>query len=338
MVARRPRIAAVFLLIFALCANSAIAQTPIVRSASDTLSSNGDSFTFITRGTASARIQTLDSYTGTWEVQCSVDGGTTFDTDDELNLTLDGQTSTTAQSVSDTVGVWAVNVAGCTHIKIVATAGFAASDTVVHVHAISVGGGVGSGSGSGSSFDGVLLDAAAGDPLTNTTANSLKTTLYDSSGNAIATSTGGSGTVDANTTRTVEATDSAVVTHLANLATYLQPGSTQIMRSDGSDNDDETQVKATAGVLLAISGRNNHATTHVYLRCTNLTAANTTPGTSTIFFEMMLPAGGGFVQGSFGPGGLTFGTALTCYLATGEATTDTTDPAADDVVVNVVYR
>lgn len=188
-----------------LLSGEAFAQT--VRSATDTLSSNGDSFVMITRGMASARIQTLDSYTGTWEAQCSVDGGVTYDADDELNLTLDGQTSV-VQSVSDTVGVWAVNVAGCTHIKIIATAGFAASDTVMHVHAISVGGGVGA--GGGSSFDGVLLDAASGDPLTNTTANTLKATLYNTTGTAIAESDGGSGAVSSNTTRVVIATDDPV--------------------------------------------------------------------------------------------------------------------------------
>jgi hypothetical protein len=129
-----------------------LAAQPIFRHVSvgesDTLSSNGDSFVVSVGGMASARIQTLDSYTGTWEVQCSVDGGVTYDTDDELNLVLDGQSST-AQSVSDTVGVWAVNVAGCTHIKVIATAGFAASDTTIAVGAVASGGGAGGSGGGG---------------------------------------------------------------------------------------------------------------------------------------------------------------------------------------------
>jgi hypothetical protein len=43
----------------------------------DTLSSNGDSVTLSAAnvgGFGSVKIQTLDSYSGTWEVQCSLDG------------------------------------------------------------------------------------------------------------------------------------------------------------------------------------------------------------------------------------------------------------------------
>lgn len=135
-----------------------------------------------------------------------------------------------------------------------------------------------------------------------------------------------------------ETTLSAMAANLASLATYLQPGSGALIRSDNTDNDDETEIKATAGVLLAISGRNSSADTDAYVRCTNATAASTTPGTTTVIYEMMLPYGGGFVQGSLGPAGMAFGTALTCYLATGTAVTDTTDPAQDAVVVNLTYR
>jgi hypothetical protein len=144
------------------------AQAPFVQMVSkggqDTLSSNGDEMIIELAGMASARIQTLDSYSGTWEVQCSTDLGVTYDTDDELNLVLDGQ-SATAQAVTDTVGIWAANVAGCTHIKIIATAGFAATDTVVRVTAVSSGGGAGGG-GAGTS-DATLAEQQAQTTLLN---------------------------------------------------------------------------------------------------------------------------------------------------------------------------
>src|SRR5688572_10112294 len=98
---------------------------------SDTLSSSTDSFVVNVRGMASLRLQTKDSYSGTWEVQCSADGGVTYDDNDEVNLFLEGASAAAAQAVTDTVGIWTANVAGCTHVKIIATAGFAATDTVI---------------------------------------------------------------------------------------------------------------------------------------------------------------------------------------------------------------
>lgn len=126
------------------------AQPPDSITVSDTLSSNGDSFVVQVRGFASARFQPKDSYSGTWEVQCSVDGGTTYDTDDEVNLSLEGASSAAVQEVTDTVGIWTASVAGCTHLKVIATAGFAASDTTIAVGAVVSGGSSGGGGGGGS--------------------------------------------------------------------------------------------------------------------------------------------------------------------------------------------
>lgn len=115
---------------------SAVAQCG---AASDlVISSSGDSFTCGVAGYASLKLQTLDSYSGTWEVQCSVDG-TTFDTDDELKVTLLGGAA--ADSITDTVGIFDVNVAGCQSIKVISTAGFAASDTTFAARAVAAGGG-----------------------------------------------------------------------------------------------------------------------------------------------------------------------------------------------------
>lgn len=135
-----------------------------------------------------------------------------------------------------------------------------------------------------------------------------------------------------------QTTAAAIQTAVENLATYLQPGSIALIRSDNTNNDDETQIKGSAGVLLSISGRNSSADTDAFVRCVNQVAASTTPGSTTVVYEMLLPYGGGFVQGSLGPAGVTFSTGITCYLATGVAVSDTTDPAENAVVVNVVYR
>lgn len=100
-------------------------------------------------------------------------------------------------------------------------------------------------------------------------------------------------------------------------------------------SEDENEIKATTGVLLSISARNSHATTDAYLKCTNATAANTTPGSTAVWYEMLIPAG---------PSGnndnninATF-TALTCYIVTGKADNNATEVAADDVSYNLRYR
>ena len=55
------------------------------------LDAANDTIELQTGGLASLGIQTLDAYSGTWEVQCSMDGGTTYDADDEVLLTLVGR-------------------------------------------------------------------------------------------------------------------------------------------------------------------------------------------------------------------------------------------------------
>jgi hypothetical protein len=138
------------------------AQPPDSITVSDTLSSNGDSFVVQVRGFASARFQPKDSYSGTWEVQCSVDGGTTYDTDDEVNLSLEGASSAAVQEVTDTVGIWTASVAGCTHLKVIATAGFAASDTTIAVGAVVSGGSSGGGASGAVTCSNCATDATHG--------------------------------------------------------------------------------------------------------------------------------------------------------------------------------
>lgn len=150
----------------------------------------------------SVKIQTLDSYSGTWELQCSLDG-TTFDTDNELKLTMVDST-TVVYSVTDEVGIWDVgNAAGCKSIKMVETAGFAASDTAVVISATQSGGS--GGSGGGTTGDTELPDAAAlADDTANPTVPGTASFLMCFDGvtwDRCPTSDGGAGVVTSNTSR-----------------------------------------------------------------------------------------------------------------------------------------
>ena len=121
-------------------------------SVTDTISSNGDLVILRSDGIGgfgSVKVQTIDSYSGTWEVQCALDGNN-FDTAAELKMTAaDG--STVVVSVTDAVGIWdVVNAAGCEAIRVIATADFSATDTTIVVSGTqSGGGGAGGGSGGG---------------------------------------------------------------------------------------------------------------------------------------------------------------------------------------------
>ncbi len=99
--------------------------------------------------------------------------------------------------------------------------------------------------------------------------------------------------------------------------------------------EDESQVKATAGTLCSIRARNANATTDAFLKCTNLTAANTTPGSSAVYYDMIVPKGGGYVDGIIHA---PFSVALTCYIVTGKADSDATEVAADDVSYFLLYQ
>lgn len=130
------------------------------------------------------------------------------------------------------------------------------------------------------------------------------------------TSTGGAGASDANTTRIVEAS----TTNKA----YISVGTTE----------DESEVKASAGVLRSVSAFNAHATNDAWLKCTNATAASTTPGTTAIVYRMMIPAKGGAVDPDINA---AFSTALTCYIVLGKANNAVDEVAADDVSYNLRF-
>ncbi len=150
----------------------------------DTISSNGDYFdvpdTLLNGAWGSMKVQTLDSYLGTWEVQCSVDG-VNFDTGSELRMsTADGNTVVT--SVTDSVGIWDVhNATGCRAVRVISTAGFASSDTVIVVTAAQVGGGSGGGSADVGEVT-ISGDVAVSNFTTDGTAHVTGTTSLASAG------------------------------------------------------------------------------------------------------------------------------------------------------------
>jgi hypothetical protein len=152
------------------------------------------------------------------------------------------------------------------------------------------------------------------------------------------TSTGGAGAVDSNTTRSVEASDSPVTVALQ-LIDDAQTGDSVHYRTSAGATEDEHEIKATAGRLFSIAVTNTNAAAR-YLRCYNLTAANTTPGTSTVFFGLAIPggtAGAGFTH-TFGPNGIAFSTALTCAFTTGAADTDVAEVAANEIKATYSYK
>ncbi len=126
----------------------------------------------------------------------------------------------------------------------------------------------------------------------------------------------------------------AIDTINANIADGVATNSIKHFVSAGS-TEDENQVKATPGVLAGISATNNHATADAFLRCVNKTAANTTPGSETIFYGIMVPHLGGIVDRGIEA---SFSVALTCYVVLGEAENDVAEVSANDVNVNVSYR
>lgn len=116
--------------------------------------------------------------TGTWDVRGTYSGTVSFTVSANiLNYkAIDvaaPDTPDTAVNSTTSTGVWAGSVAGFTRMAACMTSYTSGTATVV-LTASPTGGGGGAGGGGGSSFDGVLLDAAGGDPLTDTATNTLK--------------------------------------------------------------------------------------------------------------------------------------------------------------------
>lgn len=136
---------------------------------------------------------------------------------------------------------------------------------------------------------------------------------------------------------------SHAVTNAGTFATQsvLRPetsGGLTIFRSIDIDETEE-EVKATAGQVYAIHCM-NLTNALLYLKFYNLTAANTTVGTSTPVLTFPVPGnndsdGAGFVFVI--PQGIAFGTAISVAATTGIADADTGAPAANACTVQVLY-
>lgn len=170
--------------------------------------------------------------------------------------------------------------------------------------------------------------AAFANPTDAITAWSLNGCWNGSTWDPCLKGSAGAGAVDSTTARVTLASDDPSFVGTSN-DHYVSVGTTE----------DEHQVKATAGRLIAIQVSNSAATV-AYLRCANLTAANTTPGTSPVFWGMAVPGAttGAGITANFGPTGIAFSTALTCWVVTGKAESDVAEVGANDVQWNVQYK
>lgn len=105
-------------------------------------------------------------------------------------------------------------------------------------------------------------------------------------------------------------------------------------------DESEEEVKATAGQIYLIVAFNETAAP-LFIHLYNLTAANTTVGTSVPVVTLMVPAnadsdGAGFVLPI--PQGLAFDTAISAACTTGVADNDTGAPGANDCQVLIGFK
>ena len=107
-----------------------------------------------------------------------------------------------------------------------------------------------------------------------------------------------------------------------------------IFRSIDLDETEE-EIKATAGNVYGYYVYNAAATAH-YLKFYNATAANTTVGTTTPVATFPIPATSAANVSFDNPMG--FGTAITVAATTGLADADTGAPAANAVIVNILFK
>lgn len=115
-------------------------------------------------------------------------------------------------------------------------------------------------------------------------------------------------------------------------------GGMSIFRSIDIDESEE-EVKATAGQLFSIAAFNTTAAP-LYLKFYNLTAANTTVGTSTPVLTFVVPGnadsdGAGFVWNN--EIGFAFSTAISVACTTGVADNDSGAPGANACIINLGY-
>jgi len=112
-------------------------------------------------------------------------------------------------------------------------------------------------------------------------------------------------------------------------------GATPVRYISAGATEDEHAVCTAACHLYAIVVTNTNAAAR-YLKCENDTAAGTAPGTDTPEFAIALQATGGATVSI--EVGLSFTTALTCWLVTGAADSDVAEVAANEIMVNYAIK
>ena len=135
-------------------------------------------------------------------------------------------------------------------------------------------------------------------------------------------------------TWTVQPGNTANTTPWLTTPTPATSGGLSIYRSIDLDESEE-EVKATAGQLFGWYLYNAAATAR-YLKFYNATAANTTVGTTTPV--LTIPVAAGAAANVEFSNGIAFGTAISAAVTTGLADNDTGAPAANDFIINILYK
>lgn len=123
--------------------------------------------------------------------------------------------------------------------------------------------------------------------------------------------------------------------NIGNVDVATLPGSSELIFRSIDLDESEEEVKATAALLYGWYIFNAAAVTQ-YVKLYNLTAANTTVGTSTPVMTIPVPAGAA-ANVEF-TNGIAFATALTAAATTGVADADTGAPAANSLIINLFYK
>ena len=115
-------------------------------------------------------------------------------------------------------------------------------------------------------------------------------------------------------------------------------GGVTIFRSIDLDETEE-EVKATAGTVYGI-WFSNLATSTLFLKLYNATAASVVVGTTAPVITLALPGNAtDDVSGVIAlPQGIVFGTAICAAATTGVADTDTGAPGDNEVLVNIFFK
>lgn len=181
-------------------------------------------------------------------------------------------------------------------------------------------------------------DAATGN---GTAAGSLRVSLAsDSTGIvSLTTSTASIGKLAANSGVDIGDVDilsiAAGDNNIGNVDIITLPGSSELIFRSIDLDETEEEVKATAALLYGWYIFNAAAATQ-YVKLYNATAANVTVGTTTPVMTIPVPAGAA-ANVEF-TNGIAFATALTAAATTGVADADTGAPAANSVVINILYK